>query len=140
MGRLLVLGGGLLLALQTSSAAAQTAPVTLEDYFNLASVSGPDFSPDSGRIVYSVSQADKDRDEETSDLWEVPWKGAQPRQLTRTPEASEWQPHYAADGKTLFFLSDADGPDGEGDVQLWSMPAKGGRARRVTAIPGGISD
>ncbi len=140
MGKLLLAGAGLLLALHAAGAAAQAAPVTLDDYYNLASVSGPAFSPDSSRIVYSVSQANREQDEETSDLWVVPWEGGEPRQLTRTPEASEWQPDFGPDGKTVYYLSDADGPDGEEDVQLWAMPAKGGKARRITAIPGGISD
>ncbi|HTN14094.1 MAG TPA: S9 family peptidase [Sphingomonadaceae bacterium] len=120
--------------------AAETAPVALEDIYRLANVAGPDFSPDSSRIVYSVSQGDEARDKETSDLWITPWKGGKPEALTKTPDASEWQPHFGPDGKRIFFLSDARGPDGEEDVQLWAMPAKGGKAKRITAVPGGISD
>ncbi|MCB5425134.1 S9 family peptidase [Altererythrobacter sp. CC-YST694] len=137
---------GLALALLTSSFsttglwAAGPVPVTLQDYYNLADVAGPAFSPDSERIAYSVTRSDQERDQQTSDLWVVPWQGGEPRQLTKTPDSSEWQPRFGLDGKALFFLSDTAGPDGEEDVQLWSMPGKGRKARRITAIPGGISD
>ncbi|HZF46330.1 MAG TPA: S9 family peptidase [Sphingomonadaceae bacterium] len=124
----------------TGLSAAEPAAVTLEDYYNLADVAGPAFSPDGERIAYSVTRSDQERDQQTSDLWVVPWQGGQPRQLTKTPDSSEWQPHFGQGGKALFFLSDRAGPDGEEDVQLWSMPGKGGKARRITAIPGGISD
>ncbi len=120
--------------------AAETPPVSLDDFYRLANVGGPDFSPDSSRIVYSVSKGDEARDEETSDLWVTPWEGGKPEPLTKTPEASEWQPSFGPDGKRIFFLSDARGSDGEEDVQLWAMPAKGGKAKRITSVPGGISD
>jgi len=123
--------------------AAQEEGVTLDDYYLLADVSGPDFSPDSREIVYSVSLNDAEQDAAFSDLWLVSWQGDEPRQLTDTHDASEWQPRFSADGASILFLSDAGsaGEDAEtAETQLWSMPVAGGEARRITAIPGGISD
>jgi Tol biopolymer transport system component len=128
---------GLALATFPCFTALAATPFVLDDYYLLAAVSEPAFSPGGDRIVYTVSRNDRKSDQSTSDLWSVPWSGGNPVQLTRTPKSSESQPRYARDGKSLFFLSDA----GEDEVtQLWRASAKGSGARRVTNIPGGISD
>ena len=117
--------------------AAAATPFELDDYYLLASVSEPAFSPAGDRIAYTVSRNDKKSDKSTSDIWSVPWSGGKPAQLTRTPKSSESQPRYSSDGKSLFFLSDAgkDDDDDEDEVtQLWRMSAKGGGARKVTDI------
>jgi dipeptidyl aminopeptidase/acylaminoacyl peptidase len=116
-------------------AAHAAVPFALDDFYLLASVSEPAFSPDGDRIAYTVSRNDKKKDEATSDLWSVEWKGGAPRQLTRTPKTSEWQPRFAKDGRTLYFLSDAAKNE---TTQLWRL--KGSRATQVTKIAGGISD
>jgi dipeptidyl aminopeptidase/acylaminoacyl peptidase len=117
--------------------AAAATPFVLDDYYLLATVADPAFAPTGDRVAYSVSRNDKERDEATSDLWSVPYAGGKAAQLTRTPEASEWQPRFSADGRWLYFLCDAGDDE---IVQLWRVPAKGGRARRVTDLVGGISD
>jgi dipeptidyl aminopeptidase/acylaminoacyl peptidase len=134
---------GLSTILMSGPLAAQEVPVTLDDIYRLADVSGPAFSPDGEEIVYTVSVNVAERDAEESDLWIVPWQGGQPRQLTSTAEVSEWQASYSADGETVIFLSDGKAEEGdeddEGETQLWAMPAGGGAARRITGIAGGIS-
>jgi dipeptidyl aminopeptidase/acylaminoacyl peptidase len=128
---------GLVLATLPLVGAHAAAPFGLDDFYLLANVSEPAFSPSGDRVAYTVSRNDKKSDKATSDIWAVPWSGGKPAQLTRTPKVSEWQPRYANDGKSLFFLCDA----GKDEIpQLWRMSARGGRARKVTDIPGGISD
>ncbi|MEJ0086240.1 MAG: S9 family peptidase [Pseudomonadota bacterium] len=128
---------GLLLATLPGLCAQAATPFGLDDFYLLAGVAEPAFSPSGDSIVYSVSLNLKKDDEATSDIWSVPWSGGKPVQLTRTPKASEWQPRFGGDGKSLFYLSDA----GKGETtQLWRMSARGGGARRITDIPGGISD
>jgi dipeptidyl aminopeptidase/acylaminoacyl peptidase len=128
--------GLVLAALMPAGALAATAFSTA-DYYLLTSVSEPAFSPSGATVVYVVSRNHGKGDESESDLWSVPWDGGAARQLTKTPDASESQPHFARDGKSIFYLSDA-GKDEE--TQLWRMSAKGGGARQVTKIPGGISE
>jgi dipeptidyl aminopeptidase/acylaminoacyl peptidase len=125
-----------LIALLASNAPAAT-PFGLEDYYLLASVSEPVFSPSGAQIAYTVARNDKKSDEATSDIWTVSWNGGAPKQITRTPRHSERLPRFGADGKSLFFLSDAGADENE---QLWRASATGGRARRITDIPGGITD
>ena len=128
---------GFVLAAFLGSIARAATPFELDDFYRLATVSEPAFSPSGDRIAYSVSRNDEKGDEATSDIWSVAWTGGAPVQLTRTPAHSEWQPRFGADGKSLFFLSD----EGEDEItQLWRTSAKGGRARRLTSIKGGISD
>jgi dipeptidyl aminopeptidase/acylaminoacyl peptidase len=126
-----------LLSTLAASMAAAATPFVLDDYYLLETVSEPAFSPSGDHIAYTVSRNDKKSDTSTSDLWSVPWSGGKPRQLTRTPKSSEWQPRFSADGRSLFFLGDG----GKDEItQLWRMSAKGGGGRAVTKIPGGISD
>lgn len=106
------------------------------DYLRIRNVSDPVFAPDGNTLVYSVGEIDPVRDEQSSDLWTVPLAGGAPQRLTRTPH-NEWQPVYAADGRSLYFLSDA----GAGAVtQVWQMPVGGGAARAVTRFPQGVDD
>jgi dipeptidyl aminopeptidase/acylaminoacyl peptidase len=127
---------GLLLVALAAGAFAAT-PFSSDDYYLLATLSEPDISPSGSDVVYVVTRNDRSTDESSSELWSVPWTGSSPRQLTRTPQASESQPRFGPDGRTIFYLSDA-GDDEE--TQLWRMSANGRGARRVTRIPGGISD
>jgi dipeptidyl aminopeptidase/acylaminoacyl peptidase len=129
----------MLLALHgAASAAAPTpAPFELDDFYRLQGVAEPTFSPDGERVVYSVASNDKKRNEGTSDLWSVPWKGGAAVQLTRTPKSSEWQPQFAKDGRALYYLSDA----GKDEVpQLWRASPTGGGAKQITKVLGGVDD
>jgi len=129
--------GALAWAALAPACALADSPFALSDYYQLASVAEPAFSPSGSTLVYILSRNDAKSDSSSSDIWTVAWNGGAPRQLTKTPKASESQPRYTRDGKSLFYLSDAGE---EEETQLWRMRANGGGARRVTKIPGGISD
>jgi dipeptidyl aminopeptidase/acylaminoacyl peptidase len=128
---------GLALATLPLLGAHAATPFELDDYYLLASVSEPTFSPSGDRVAYTVSRNDKKSDKGTSDLWAVAWKGGDPKALTKTPKISEWAPRFSHDGKSLYFLSDA-GKDEK--TQLWRMSANGGGARPVTKVTGGITE
>jgi dipeptidyl aminopeptidase/acylaminoacyl peptidase len=128
---------GLMLAALVPVSAIAATPFVNGDYYLLADVSGPAFSPSGSTLVYVVSRNHEKDDKSGSDLWSVPWTGGAPRQLTKTLKASESQPRFGRDGKSLFYMSDA-GKDEE--TQLWRMSANGGGARQLTRIPGGISE
>ncbi|MBX3703113.1 MAG: S9 family peptidase [Steroidobacteraceae bacterium] len=126
---------GLLLPL---AAPADDARFTVDDFVRIADVSAPEFSPDGDCLVYVVETANLETDEPVSDLWRVRWDGSDRRALTRTPDASEWQPAYSPDGRYIAFLSDRGGEDAV--TQVWLLPAAGGEAEAVTKFPGGVVD
>ena len=97
---------GFLLLASSSLASAAPSAVVPEDYYRLTDVSEPTFAPDGGTVAYTVSSPDQARDEKTSDLWTVPWKGGAAKPLTSTPEVSEYSPRYTPDGKMIVFASD----------------------------------
>ncbi len=118
-------------------ASSPPLPLTVADFDRLADISEPVFTPDGAALVYTLTTRNAALDAEVSDLWSVSWDGGAPRQLTRTPAVSEWQPVPSPDGKLLYFLSDKAKDQ---ETQLWVMPLRGGGARQVTRIGGGISD
>jgi dipeptidyl aminopeptidase/acylaminoacyl peptidase len=130
------IAAGLVLAALPTLFAHAAAPFGVDDYYLLAGVADPAFSPDGSSVAYSVARSDKKNDQATSDIWSVPWKGGKAVQLTRTP-GNEWQPRFGRGGRSLFFLSDASRDE---TTQLWAISARGGSPRQVTSIPGGISD
>jgi len=120
-----------------AAAPLSAAPFTAADVARVADMADPVFSPDGARIAYSVESAVPKTDKATSDIWTVAWTGGAPARLTRTPDASEWQPAFTGDGGHIAFLADRGERE---ETQLWMMPARGGKARQVTRIAGGISD
>lgn len=107
-------------------------PLTLDAHYRLQTASDPQLSPDGSHVAYTLSQADREKDEMRSSIWVVPVAGGEPRQFTRGPKrdfGARWSP----DGATLAFVSDRDG-----QPQIYIMPATGGEARRLTSLEEGV--
>lgn len=118
-------------------AGAQKPFFAISDINRVLDVSDPAPTIDGSALLYTLTANNRARDTRSSDLWRVDLAGGSPRQLTRTPDASEWMPLAVPGGKRIAFLSDR-GKDGV--AQLWTMDMRGGGARRVTNMPGGIED
>ncbi len=118
-------------------ATALARPVELDDLYNLRTVAEPRLSPDGKWVAYTVTTADRERDEDTSDLWMVSWNGRETVRLTSSPE-SEHRPRWSPDGRYLAFLS-SRGQKDETD-QIWLLDRRGGEARQITSQRGGVSD
>ena len=129
--------GLVLAALPVLSRIAAT-PFATDDYYLLADVSEPAFSP-SGRArgLHRLAQRQEERQGHERHLVRAVERAASPCSSRAPPRPANRSRASARDGKSLFFLSDA-GKDEE--TQLWRMSANGGGARQVTKIPGGISD
>lgn len=118
----------------TPALAQEKRPLTVDDIRKIADITEPAFSPDGNFIAYTLSTHNLDIDATVSDLWRVSWEGDQ-KQLTTTPETSEWAPAFGGD--IIAFLS--DGTE-EGETQVFAMPVNGGKPRQVTRIKGGVSE
>ncbi|MCY8474831.1 S9 family peptidase [Bacillus halotolerans] len=108
--------------------------MTAEDMTAIVSVTDPQYAPDGKRAAYVKSQANKEKDSYTSNLWvydaesgaSIPWTHGEKRNTN---------PRWSPDGRQIAFVSDRDG-----DVsQLYIMSAEGGEAKKLTDIPYGVS-
>ncbi|HUP43910.1 MAG TPA: S9 family peptidase [Thermoanaerobaculia bacterium] len=113
---------------------ALAAPLTVEDYVTMPTVSSPRFSPDGRRIAYVVNRADLERSASDTDVWLIDADGRNNVQLTRSPQP-DYTPRWSPDGKWIAFLSDRDGP-----TALYLISPAGGEAMRLTDGRTGIRD
>ncbi|MEC1614372.1 S9 family peptidase [Bacillus mojavensis] len=108
--------------------------MTAEDMTAIVSVTDPQYTPDGKRVAYVKSQANKEKDSYTSNIWvydadsgtSAPWTYGEKRST---------DPRWSPDGRQIAFVSDRDG-----DVsQIYIMSAEGGEAKKLTDIPYGVS-
>ena len=118
-----------MVALMASTAAAASRPMTVDDLLAVKSVSDPQVSPDSRRVVYVVSEVDRAANKSNTSLWGVPLAGGTPRRLTAAPGVNN-HPRWSPDGKNIAFVSNRGGTS-----QVWVLPADGGEAHQLTKVP-----
>lgn len=118
-----------LILLGAGQALAAGKPMTVDDLLAVKTVSDPQISPDGRRVVYVVSEIDRDANKSNSSLWGVPLAGGTPRRLTTSPGANN-HPRWSPDGKTIAFVSSRGGSS-----QIWLLPADGGEAHQLTKLP-----
>jgi WD40-like Beta Propeller Repeat len=130
-------------SLLASSAFAQRG-LTLEDVMAIRQVSDPRISPDSSRVVYTISEIDMKANEENVDLWLVSIAGGAPRRLTFQTR-DDRRARRSPDDASIAFLSERDSVDDDGNcvgqrTQIWLMPLDGGEARQLTSPPSAVSE
>ncbi|GLW07101.1 hypothetical protein Misp01_22310 [Microtetraspora sp. NBRC 13810] len=104
--------------------------LSLNDLFRLAVPGDPQLRPDGGAVAYTLTTADRESDENRSEIW-LAAPGAEPRRLTEGPRDSA--PRWSPDGHTLAFLRPVENkpqihlltPDGDVSV-LTSAPLGAG--------------
>ena len=85
------------------------------------SVSNFDISPSGKRLVV----------EARGELYSVPAKNGDTRNLTNTSRARERQPQWSYDGQTIYFMSDRSG-----EARIYSVPQMGGDATELKTPKG----
>ena len=98
-------------------------PIRLTD--GLEKEFDPDLSPDGSSIAY---RRNPEQGSDTADIWVMDLNGGTKRNLTNSPELSNWAPAWTPDGRIVF--SSMRG--GTGALELWSMTADGGDLRQVS--------
>lgn len=123
-------------------AADNPRPVTVDDYFSLATITQVAVSPDGKQIAYTEARWDTADENRKQDLWVVNADGASPpRRLTfdrANDRAIKWH------NGTLYFLGNRKRGDEKtapfnGTTQVWAISAAGGSIRPITRIEGGIA-
>ncbi|WP_067139478.1 S9 family peptidase [Microtetraspora malaysiensis] len=99
--------------------------LSLSDIYRIAVPGDPRLRPDGNTVAYTVTTADRESDENRSEIWLVAAGGA-PRRLTGGPHDSS--PRWSPDGRSLAFLRPVDGKP-----QLHLLPMEGGEPRVLTA-------
>ncbi len=116
------------------TAGAEAGRLTIDHYFELASVSDPQISPEGDWIAYTVNRSDLEEDKSRSRVWLVPARGGDPVAMTAEGESSS-RPRWSPDGKYLAFLSARD----DGQTQVWSLFRRGGEAVQLTDTAQSVS-
>jgi dipeptidyl aminopeptidase/acylaminoacyl peptidase len=109
---------------------ASPRPITIDDYFEIREVEGPELSPEAQWVAYTVRTTSWKEDKSEQRLWMVPFAGGEAVPLT-AEDVSSSHPRWSPDGKYLAFLSARH----DGKTQIWLLNRIGGEAQRLTETP-----
>ncbi len=133
----------LVIVLVTFVATAQSRrPVTLDDAIDLVQLSAPRIAPDGRRVLYTVSELGKWKDNtRVTSIWMSDVATGEARKFLghERDRNAAWSP----DGRLIAFLASRDAkPDGDrnGDTpsQIWIIATDGGEATQLTNHKGAI--
>jgi dipeptidyl aminopeptidase/acylaminoacyl peptidase len=105
----------------------------LDDVLGLRFVAAADLSPDGSRVVYAVTRADIEAEQDRVALHLLDVETGARRQLT-AGKGSDGSPAWSPDGSQIAFVSDRAGAP-----QLFVISPDGGEARQVTELEKGVS-
>ena len=130
-----VVFSSLFVLLLASSAAAQAKrAMTVDDVIDLVQLSAPRISPDGRRVLYTVSEVGKWKDNKrVTAIWIVDADGANARRFLA--HEKDRAPAWSPDGRQVAFLASRDaaaGKDSDDIVDVWVIPVDGGEASRLT--------
>jgi dipeptidyl aminopeptidase/acylaminoacyl peptidase len=111
----------------------QSDIMTPEVLWSFGRLSEVALSPDGSTVVYGVTYTNISENKSYTDLYTVPAKGGEVKQITNT-KFNEAQPGWRPDGQKITFLSSESG-----SMQLWEMNIDGSARKQITDVEGGIS-
>jgi dipeptidyl aminopeptidase/acylaminoacyl peptidase len=115
----------------------QTADIpgpAFKDVLSLKSVGSPVISPDGKDILFTVSQADWEKNRYDTEIW-LSRDGGAPFQLTQTADESSDSPSWSPDGRWIAFLAKRDGKTS----QIYLINPAGGEAFKLTNHKEGVN-
>ena len=120
--------------------AKQAAPApqipgpAFKDVLSLKSVGSPVISPSGKDILFTVSQADWDKNKYDTEIW-LSRDGTAPFQLTQTTDESSDSPSWSPDGRWIAFLANRDSKS----QQIYLINSAGGEAFKLTNHKEGVN-
>jgi len=138
------IGIALALSLACLAPAETRRAMTVDDVLDLVQVSAPRISPDGRRVLYTVSELGKWKDNKrVTSIWVADSDGANARRFLASEK--DRSPAWAPDGRSVAFLSSRDastgprdGEDGDSGAQIYTIPVDGGEASKLTDHNGAI--
>ena len=115
-----------------------TRPIQPEDHYRFRFVSDPQISPDGAWVACVISQPNREKDRNLSDIWLIAAKGRKRMQLTNRFHRDS-SPRWSPEGKRIAFLA-PEKDDDKAKNQIWVIPTGGGEARRITDLKQGVSN
>jgi len=109
-------------------------PMTFVDTINLKRVSSPSLSPDGTQILFTITNADWEKNRAVSHIWRLDTDGKGLVQMTNGKEGESggiWSP----DGTIISFITKRN--EEEGDSQIFFMNTSGGKPIEFSAQEGG---
>jgi dipeptidyl aminopeptidase/acylaminoacyl peptidase len=117
-----------------SSPAPQIPGPAFKDVLSLKSVGNPVISPDGKDILFTVTQADWDKNKYDTEIW-LSRDGGDPFPLTQTTDESSNSPSWSPDGRWIAFLANRDGKSS----QIYLINSMGGEAMKLTSHKEGVN-
>jgi len=118
--------------------ARSSRPIRPEDHYRLRSISNPQIAPDGNWVACVISQADRRKDRNLSDIWLIAAKRRKRVQLTNRFHRDS-SPRWSPDGELIAFLA-PEKDDDKAKAQLWVIPVGGGEAKQITHLKQGASN
>lgn len=117
-------------------------PITIDDFFDIASMTDAVISPDGKQAVWVESRWDKALDRSQTDLWQINTNSRKTIKLTFSDD-NESSPRFSPDGHYVYFLSkrgetSASAPY-QGVTQVYRIPANGGQIAAITKETEGVN-
>ncbi|HKB13591.1 MAG TPA: S9 family peptidase [Vicinamibacterales bacterium] len=131
-------------ASMVSPQAQSKRAMTVDDVIDLVQVSAPRISPDGRRVLYTVSELGKWKDNKrVTSIWIADADGGNARRFLANEK--DRSPAWSPDGRSVAFISSRDAPTGnrddgnsDTDAQIYVIPVDGGEAGKLTDHKGAI--
>lgn len=124
-------------ALVFTPAAAQTRPLSYDDYYRITGVGGTEVSPDGRRVAFARTRVLESENRTHSEVWLAATDGSEPPVRLTSPATEAGSPRWSPDGVLLAFTSRrvVAGEESEGSTWFLRMD-RPGEAFQIEGLAG----
>ena len=117
-----------------AEAPRRTHTITVDDYFDQATIFESVISPDGQHVAYTEGRWQKSTDDRKPDLWVVESKTGKVRRLT-FDRAMDRLPQWSPDSRQIYFLSNCKRAGEKQPGSRWPAPRPGWPGDRARRLP-----